>query len=206
MGFAVRLVMLASIGAMLAASVAQAQMYRWTDEEGRVHYSDSPPPEASRQERQILDERGLRRGVLERARTPEEIEEARRQEQAEEERRQAEAERERRDRILLQSFGSERELIAARDDRVALIDGALHITEENIRGLEEQKASLERRRDLIASRGREPPEALDEDIASVQRQIRVQEQLREERTAERRRIIEQFDADLERLRELLAER
>ena len=205
MGFAVRMLVLASLGAMLATSVTQAQMYRWTDEEGRVHYSDSPPPEAARQERQILDERGLRRGVIERARTPEEIEEARRQEEAEEERRRAEAEQERRDRILLQSFGSERELIVARDDRLALIDGALDITEEKIRGLEEQKASLERRRDLIASRGREPPEALDEDIASVERQIRIQEQYRDERMEERRRIVEQFNADLERLRELLAE-
>ena len=206
MGFAIRLLILASLGAMLAASVTQAQMYRWTDEEGRVHYSDSPPPEAARQERQILDERGLRRGVLERPRTPEEIEEARRQEEAEEERRRAEAEQERRDRILLQSFGSERELIAARDDRVALIDGALDITEDKIRGLAEQKASLERRRDLIASRGREPPGELDEDIASVERQIRIQEQYRDERMEERRRVVEQFDADLKRLRELLAER
>jgi glutaredoxin len=28
----------------LVATVAQAQVYRWTDEQGRVRYSDTPPP------------------------------------------------------------------------------------------------------------------------------------------------------------------
>jgi hypothetical protein len=196
------LVIIASLGAMLLAVTAQGQMYRWTDEEGRVHYSDSPPPEAARQERRVLDERGITRQTLERPRTPEEIEKARRLEAEEEERRRAAAERERRDRVLLQSFGSERELITARDDRVALIDGVLEITEDKIRSLQDQVQSMQRRREVIEARGQEPPEGLDEDIASLERQIRLQVDYREERQEERARIIEQFNADLDRLREL----
>ncbi len=34
----------------LAAGVAQAQPYRWVDDKGRVHYTDTPPPGAARPE------------------------------------------------------------------------------------------------------------------------------------------------------------
>jgi glutaredoxin len=32
------------IAVFVAASAAQAQLYRWTDEKGRVHVTDTPPP------------------------------------------------------------------------------------------------------------------------------------------------------------------
>jgi glutaredoxin len=36
--------MLLALAALLAAPLAAAQQYRWLDEKGRVHYSDTPPP------------------------------------------------------------------------------------------------------------------------------------------------------------------
>jgi len=33
---------------MLAASAAWAQQYRWVDENGRVHYTDTPPPPSAK--------------------------------------------------------------------------------------------------------------------------------------------------------------
>lgn len=34
---------------LLAASVAQAELYRWVDADGKVHYSDQPPPSSAKQ-------------------------------------------------------------------------------------------------------------------------------------------------------------
>jgi glutaredoxin len=34
--------------AVLAATVANGQQYRWTDEKGRVHYTDTPPPPSAK--------------------------------------------------------------------------------------------------------------------------------------------------------------
>ena len=39
---------LLAIGAMLAVALATAQQYRWVDENGRVHYSDTPPPASAK--------------------------------------------------------------------------------------------------------------------------------------------------------------
>ena len=37
------LIFLFLLGAMLVAVAAQAQIYKWTDSQGRVHFSDHPP-------------------------------------------------------------------------------------------------------------------------------------------------------------------
>lgn len=42
------LAMLSSLAAVFACTLAQAQVYRWTDENGRVRYSDTPPPATAR--------------------------------------------------------------------------------------------------------------------------------------------------------------
>lgn len=36
------------LGAVLAAASAWAQQYRWVDEKGRVHYTDTPPPASAK--------------------------------------------------------------------------------------------------------------------------------------------------------------
>jgi glutaredoxin len=37
---------LLALGLLLFATATQAQQYRWVDEKGRVHYTDTPPPSA----------------------------------------------------------------------------------------------------------------------------------------------------------------
>lgn len=38
-----------ALAALLAAGLAHAETYRWLDADGRVHYSDSPPPRTAQQ-------------------------------------------------------------------------------------------------------------------------------------------------------------
>jgi len=37
-----------AVAAMLVAATAGAQMYRWVDKDGKVHYTDTPPPAAAK--------------------------------------------------------------------------------------------------------------------------------------------------------------
>src|SRR5437763_9005339 len=39
---------LVALTVLLAAQLAAAQQYRWVDENGRVHYSDTPPPASAK--------------------------------------------------------------------------------------------------------------------------------------------------------------
>src|SRR5690242_2794308 len=45
--------------------------YRWTDEQGVVHYGDHIPPQYATQERAILNSQGVEVGRLEAQKTPE---------------------------------------------------------------------------------------------------------------------------------------
>ncbi len=44
---------LALLGAAVAQATSAADLYKWTDEKGQVHYTSSPPPEAARKPQQI---------------------------------------------------------------------------------------------------------------------------------------------------------
>ncbi len=52
---------------------AAGQVYRWIDSEGAVHYGDSIPPEYSKRDRDILNEHGIKIGMLPREPTEEEL-------------------------------------------------------------------------------------------------------------------------------------
>jgi glutaredoxin len=53
-----RTLLLLALG-LLAALAQAAEMYRWTDEDGKVHYTDQPPPQTARQ----VEEKHISGGV-----------------------------------------------------------------------------------------------------------------------------------------------
>lgn len=113
---------LAIASLLLVASLpAGAATYRWVDSNGRVHYTDTMPPQQAGMGHQELDKQG--RVVKDVERTRRTAEERR---QAEEVRQRAEAERqreldqERRDRALLTSYTSEDEIDLVRDRALEL--------------------------------------------------------------------------------------
>ncbi|SEP96602.1 protein of unknown function [Ectothiorhodospira magna] len=188
--------------AVAAISPANGQVYRWEDERGQTHISDVPPPYSTRYDREIIDRRGLVIQRLERAKTAEEIA----AEQAEQARQdalsQARAEQARADWILLQSFGSEQELLHARDDRISLIDANISITQEKLDNLHDQVRQLEARIQPQIAAGQPAPEGATEQLDSLGRQIRLQAQYLEQRSQERDRVTARFEQDLIRFRAL----
>ncbi|MFP4161572.1 MAG: DUF4124 domain-containing protein [Ectothiorhodospira sp.] len=183
---------------ILLPTAASGQIYRWVDEDGQMHLSDTPPSEVTRYDREVIDRRGVVREHQEAPPTPAErearaTEEARRQAAEAAANRQSEA-----DRILLKSFGSERELLHTRNDRLALVDAEM----ERLRGeLEDLKAE----RDRLQETTGDGPQALETgDAAGLTARIRAHEALLEEKRAQRADIAERFQRDLERLRTLRA--
>ena len=100
---------------------ANATTYRWVDSSGRVHYSDTIPPQQSGMGHEELDKQGRVVREVERSyRTPEEqrlADEARRRAEAE---HQKALEQQRRDRALLTSYTSEAEIDLVRDRALEL--------------------------------------------------------------------------------------
>lgn len=186
---------------MLAAP-AEARMYKWVDEQGRVHYSDRLPPAAVERSREEFDAQGNRVEQVERAKTRAEREAEQR---AAEARRQTEAEAARKaavqaraDAILLELHNSEADILRARDRKTGAIDTVIDIMRKQIATNE---ARLKELRDYKLRHGKSSAKIQDEK-AGLLKQIREDTTFINRKQEERARIMEEYAAKLQRFREL----
>jgi len=186
-----------------AVQLASAQMYRWTDEEGNTHYSDKIPSDAIKGSHALINKRGLT--VDTRGAATSEEEYARNLElmrlQAEQ---QKELERQRaKDRVLLNTFRSEDDIILSRDGKLSTYDTQIRIAYTNIRRLknrlgqqQEYAALLERKGKKVDAKTKRNIELTHQEIQSNYETI-----LRQEHDKER--IEEKYADDLNRFRRLV---
>lgn len=141
------LISLAVISTLLITGSVEAQknkapskkLYRWVDSEGKVHFSDSLPPEAIDQARTEMSGTGRVVADVDRAMTAEERA-AREKAQAEAARREAEALQTRQsEEAMLASFQTEEDLKRSMNVRVSLLQQTLEAIEA---GIASQRASL----------------------------------------------------------------
>lgn len=126
-----------------AATAAWAETYKWVDENGVVHYGDYVPKEHVRRERFLLNEHGVTVGVMERAKSPEELEaEALALREAERRRRELLAQQER-DRVLLETYLSVNEIEELRDRRILAIEAQIGLTRHYLDNLQTKWRELE---------------------------------------------------------------
>lgn len=189
------------------AGMAQAKLYRWVDEEGNVHYSDRVPPAAAEQERNVLDEQGRTVERHQRAKTREEVEQEQRTEQQLIDEARRREEQQRQDRMLLMTFTTAEDLEHVRDDRVAAIDAQIMILEEKLERLRKTRAELDAQSAKLTDGGQAMiSDDLNQRLQRNEEDIRRNEAYLKSRRAERQAIVDKFNADLERFKELKARR
>lgn len=195
------LTVIALLGTALSAN-AQGKQYRWVDEDGVVHYGDRVPPEYAQQEVDVVSERGIKIETLDARKTEEElVEQARREAEEAEARKQAEQSA-RRDRMLRDTYTSVADLEQARDDRISALESQIRISRTAVENLEKQVANLESDVERHESAGNEVPEDLTSRLKDARDQLEATRRFVEAREQEQEDIVEQFDADIERYKEL----
>ena len=196
------LLILSALGAGLPGET-QARLYKWTDAQGIVHYGDRIPPEYAEQEQRRLNEQGVTVEIRERAKTPEELAEERRiaeRKAAEEERRR---QQQARDRILLDTFSNEDEIIMTRDGKISAIDAIISVTQGRFDSLRNRLAELTTRAANLERSGKPVPDNLHEDIRSARQQITANESYILQKEQEQDETRAKYEADIQRFRELM---
>lgn len=197
---------LALLAALALPGLAEAQLYRWVDEDGQVHYSDTLPPERASDERRVFSRGGRAVRDVERAPTREELRalEQARQRAAEAE---AEAEEQRRqqqtyDRMLTATYESVEQLENTREKR---IEQLREQRAESVTRQEQYEREITRLRQDAARAERRGAS----NLGAIYQQIdRTREQLTDERSyaeaqdREIKRIREEFSEHIARFREL----
>lgn len=194
----------------LATTSVDAQkkkkLYRWTDANGEVHYTDALPPEAAQAAREELNAQGMTVDSVDRAATPEEraliqAEQAR----LAEENRLAE-EQAKMDAVLLGSYPSEADLAKAYEERFDLIARSIESAQAGISAQEKSLSELLAHAAGLEREGRPVPANILQSIAKTRTQVGVQREFLGKREAERSALQAEYDARLNRYRELAAER
>ena len=61
---------IATLLVLIFSTTAYGKLYKWVDEDGKVHYSDKMPPDQIKREHQELNQHGVVKETVKRALTP----------------------------------------------------------------------------------------------------------------------------------------
>lgn len=187
-----------------SSSQSSPRLYKWTDDQGKVHYGDKVPPEYAKQERKVLNEQGVQVKTLEAAKTPEQLAEEERLATQRKEQERIAAEQASHDRMLLATFTTEDDMVMTRDGKIAAIDGILRVTRDRIEKIETTLSQLTREAAELERGGKPIPDSLHEEILGARGQIQRYLDYIAGKRREQENIRAQFETDIRRFRELKA--
>lgn len=181
-----------------AAAAGGGRIKKCQDASGRWHYGDTAAEECARSKVIELSGQGVKRKEIAAPPTEEELkqQEAQREELARQ--KQQTEEQRRRDEVLLSSYGHEDDIIYARDRKLAVLEANIKAGEETVKQL---RAALERLQAEKPASGKGAEEA-EKNITRTREQIARHEAAIAAKRQEYEQIRKQYQADLQRFREL----
>lgn len=185
-----------------SAFSAQAKMYKWVDDDGQMHFGDKIPPKYLVKEHDELNEHGVRIKHKAAAKTPEQKAEARRLKYEQKKAALIEKKKKQRDRVLLDTYTTERDLIVARDSRLDAVGSQIHLAETIISDSNKKISAMEKQIIEIQASSREVPLDLYNRLEIEKKQVVVQTKVMENHKKRRDDISKQFNDYIERFKVL----
>lgn len=196
------------LGAAIAASLSwhsscfSANLYKWVDDKGQVHYSDAVPPDAINKKRDVIDQKGVVIDEIGAAKTKAQSKEERRRKKQEAIRRQQLKAQQEHDRLLLQTYTSEGDIVNMRDRRISTIDDKITLNKDHIDKLKKDLVPLRKQIAAMQQNGKEIPADLRDKVREIEDHISLRIKIIKQQRDELKRVREQFQKDLERFRTL----
>jgi len=195
---------LPSIG---SAQQHQRKLYKWTDANGQVYYSETVPPEYADRDRDVLNDQGVHVGSEEGEITQAEravLDEREAQAEAD---RKAKEEIARRDRMLLETYISVADIEDLRNRRLELLESQIKLTEVYLGNLRKRLVDLQAEASNYkpyTTRENAPqiPDNLALDMSRTTASIALYEQTLSRTRADQTELRDSFNDDIARFREL----
>jgi len=197
---------LALSSAFMLPATQAGKLYKWVDENGQIRYGDRIPPQYARKSNETLNQQGITVDRKEAAKTPEQIAAAQRLEEAREAAERVQQEKDRKDRILLDTFTNEDEMVLTRDGKIEAIEAIIRVTNGRTEKLKLRLSELKTRAANMERSGKPVPDKLNAEISETRQQIAQNFTYVKSRNSDQQLIREQFEVDIARFRELQAEK
>jgi uncharacterized membrane protein YdfJ with MMPL/SSD domain len=183
-----------------SSSASKGIAYRWTDEQGVVHYGDHIPPQYAKQERAVLNAQGVEVRKLDAQKTPE-------QAAADAQTRAAQMKQRQHDAFLITTYTSVKDIEALRDSRLDQLHGQRAAAEQYVESLRTRLATLQTRALNFRPYSARPdarrmPDDLAENLVRILSEMREQTGALTVKAEQEEALRAQFQADIERYREL----
>ena len=179
---------------------AQAAMYKWVDDKGKVHYGDSIPPEYAGKANQEMGRTGVVTKRNEAALTAEQRE-AR---EAELKRKQAEErvrlEQKRKDKALLATYTSDADIEAARQRSLQQTQAAIKRAEEKIADAKKRQAKMATEAEFY--KHKPMPATLKRQMNEAEADIKVGEEIITAKKRDADEVNQKYDEDKRRYLEI----
>lgn len=187
---------------LFVASHAHAQFYKWVDDDGNVHYTTTPPPEAGKHDRQIIGDQGQKKGVIRGRISDEEKAATARKEAEEAARKKAEAAARKRDKVLLISYQSVEDILTKRDAKLSYLDELIQVKEAERESAKNEYDTLLQEAIQLEREGKVPSEEMKANLRSAKREYISSREGLEKARADREKTLTTADADIKRFKEL----
>lgn len=180
------------------------KLYKWVDDKGVTHYTQTIPPDATKKSSTEIDKRGRVVKKNEAALTEEQIQ------AIEEDKRRAKVdakrneEQRRKDNALINTYTNEAEIDSARDRAVAGATQAWQAIDSRLK-MARSRADAARKQVAAAQKGGKPaPDTLTEELAAQDREVAKIEAELKTKEGEIQRLKDKYENDRQRYRELMA--
>jgi len=192
--------MLGVAGLTLAWTAAAGDLYKWTDDQGVVHYGDSIPPQYAEKAHEMLNKQGVAVGHSDAQKSPEEL-------AAEARDHDAVLKQKQHDSFLLATYTSVKDIESLRDVRLDQLQGQRNAAELYVENLRSRLIALQVRAKRFRPydtkpKARRMPDDLAEDLVHTLNEMHTQSGALTAKNEEVAAVRAQFDGDIQRYREL----
>lgn len=197
-----RISMVLALG-LLTLPLAQAQtMYRWVDQNGKVHYGDQIPAEYAGQGTKEMSKTGRVKKENPPAATPEQRQAALQAEARAKQEKEQEREQQRRDRALLATFASVEEIDLAEKRALERVDVQLKTNEVRTKSVQARHESLKKQEANLLQRNKPVPPDLTDHIKQTESELASLRVDANGLNKDKQALRERYAADRVRFREL----
>lgn len=176
------------------------KLYKWVDDQGKVHYTERLPQEATGKATATLNRQGTVIKESDRALTKEELHAREEIERKREEEAKRTTEERRKNEALLSSYESEKDIEAARTRAMESNADVIKSTTHNVNVALKKQAELNQQ--AAGYKGKKLPMKLQRDIDSNDVDLKAQQQLLDMKKKEAAQINARYDEDKRRFRSL----
>lgn len=180
------------------------KLYKWTDKDGNIHYSDQIPPEAKEYAREKFNDQGVSVERTERAQTAEERAKAEAEANRIAEETKVREERRKADEALLNSYASEEDLVRAYNQRMDLLGQTIEARRVEINAREISLSQLVGQAADMERGGKTVSDAIKQMITGERAEIERQKQFLIRKEAEKDVARADYERDMAKYKAAVA--